>query len=104
MKSLQQHDFPGNIRELMNIIEQAVVISQNETLDLSYWEPMKHRGMRGEAEVFPTLEEIQRQHILDALNKTKWKVTGENGAAEILGLKGQTLFSKMRKLGIKRTD
>jgi len=104
MKSLQQHDFPGNIRELMNIIEQAVVISQHETLDLSYWEPMKHRGIRGEAEVFPTLEEIQRQHILDALNKAKWKVTGDNGAAEMLGLKGQTLFSKMRKLGIKRTD
>lgn len=104
MKSLQQHDFPGNIRELMNIIEQAVVISQGEALDLSYWEPMTHRGIKSTVEIFPTMEEMQRQHILDALNKTKWKVSGEKGAAELLGLKGQTLFSKMRKLGIRRTD
>lgn len=102
MYLLQQYDFPGNIRELMNIIEQAVVISQGDHLDLSYWEPVIQKGLKNQEGEFFTLKEIQRRHILDALNKTKWKVTGKNSAAELLGLNGQTLFSKMRKLGIKR--
>jgi transcriptional regulator with GAF, ATPase, and Fis domain len=55
-----------------------------------------------EEEGFPTLEELQRQHIIDALEKTHWRVTGPQGAAKLLGMKGQTLFSKMKKLGIER--
>jgi len=104
MKRLKQYDFPGNIRELMNIVEQAVVLSRSSTLDFSYWNPAKTGIQAGEdeAETFPTLEELQRQHIIDALEKTHWRVTGPQGAARLLGLKGQTLFSKMKKLGIKR--
>ncbi|GEM_PF-887579 len=105
LKRLKQYDFPGNIRELMNIVEQAVVLTNNKTLDLSYWRPVRSgqsaTGL-GTGEDFPTLEEIQRQHILDALEKTHWRVTGPQGAAKLLGMKGQTLFSKMKKLGIKR--
>jgi PAS domain S-box-containing protein len=105
LKRLKQYDFPGNIRELMNIVEQAVVLTNNKTLDLSYWRPVGSRQSAlhaEEEEGFPTLEELQRQHIIDALEKTHWRVTGPQGAAKLLGLKGQTLFSKMKKLGIER--
>ncbi len=105
LKRLQQYDFPGNIRELMNIVEQAVVLSNNKTLDLSYWRPVRSKQSAAHSEIgdeFPTLEEIQRQHIINALEKTHWRVTGPQGAAKLLGMKGQTLFSKMKKLGIER--
>jgi transcriptional regulator with GAF, ATPase, and Fis domain len=105
LKRLKQYDFPGNIRELMNIVEQAVVLTNNKTLDLSYWRPVgsgQSAIYSEEEEGFPTLEELQRQHIIDALEKTHWRVTGPQGAAKLLGLKGQTLFSKMKKLGIER--
>lgn len=105
LKRLKQYDFPGNIRELMNIVEQAVVLTPNSTLDLSYWRPVIKEGQANPLEDgkgFPDLEEVQRQHILHALEKTQWRVTGPQGAAKLLGMKGQTLFSKMKKLGIKR--
>ncbi|MEQ8704356.1 MAG: sigma 54-interacting transcriptional regulator [Phaeodactylibacter sp.] len=105
LKRLKQYDFPGNIRELMNIVEQAVVLSSNNTLDLSYWSPVATAQQAipySAEEGFPTLEEVQRQHILHALEKTNWRVTGPQGAAKLLGMKGQTLFSKMKKLGIQR--
>ncbi len=105
LKRLKQYDFPGNIRELMNIVEQAVVLTNNKTLDLSYWRPVSSGQSAAGPEIgddFPSLEEIQRQHILDALEKTHWRVTGPQGAAKLLDMKGQTLFSKMKKLGIER--
>jgi PAS domain S-box-containing protein len=105
LKRLKQYDFPGNIRELMNIVEQAVVLTNNKTLDLSYWRPVVSRQSAihaEEEEGFPTLEELQRQHIIHALDKTHWRVTGPQGAAKLLGMKGQTLFSNMKKLGIRR--
>ncbi len=105
IKRLQQYDYPGNIRELMNIVEQAVVLTKGNTLDLSYWRPVspEKQPQNSEAEAdFPTLEEMQRQHILQALERTQWRVTGPQGAARLLGMKGQTLFSRMKKLGIER--
>ena len=103
MQRLQRYDFPGNIRELMSIVEQAVVLSSSHTLDFSYWQPAKISSITAEAaDEFPTLEEVQRQHIIDALEQTRWRVTGPQGAARLLGMKGQTLFSKMKKLGVER--
>lgn len=105
LKRLKQFDFPGNIRELMNIVEQAVVLTNNQTLDLSYWRPVKPARSSLQPDDdhgFPSLEEIQRQHIINALEQTHWRVTGPQGAAKLLGIKGQTLFSKMKKLDIKR--
>jgi transcriptional regulator with GAF, ATPase, and Fis domain len=87
----------------MNIVEQAVILSQGNTLDFSYWNPLRSpTNNKKSHQEFPSLEAIQRQHILDALEKTHWRVTGPQGAARLLGMKGQTLFSKMKKLGIKR--
>lgn len=105
IKRLQQYNYPGNIRELMNIVEQAVVLTRGRTLDLSYWRPVSPERQPHkieEEENFPTLEEVQKQHILQALERTQWRVTGPQGAAKLLGMKGQTLFSRMKKLGIKR--
>ena len=97
MEALIRYAWPGNVRELRNVIEHAMITSNGGALKL--------RLPGGKAEpVSPlaTLEEMDRQHILNVLAKTGWRVTGKNGAATILGLKRSTLQSKMKKLGIKR--
>lgn len=103
LQRLERYDFPGNIRELENIIERSVILSNGPTLNLDYWQP-DVQAERHNSTDFPTLEEIQRMHIIEALEVTKWRVSGEEGAAQLLGLKDQTLFSRMRKLGISRHE
>ena len=95
MDLLQQYDWPGNIRELKNVIEHAVILSQGEVLNLE----MPEKLMEVSAGV-PSLEDTERQHILSALEKAGWRIKGANGAAEILKLKPSTLYSKMKRLGI----
>lgn len=104
LDKLMRYNFPGNVRELENIIERAVILSTGETLemDLSFLQSQHHKN--GDAEVFKTLEEMQRQHILEALRFTNGQVSGEQGAAKILGLNDKTLHSKMKKLKIERLD
>ena len=98
------YDFPGNIRELENIIERAMILSKGNLLDLSQWFPQNRFNGSGNQEKFKTFEEIQKEHIINALRKTRWKISGENGAAKLLNLNAKTLESKMRKFNIKRTD
>jgi len=100
---LKEYKFPGNVRELENIIERSVILTQGKTLNLSHWrsDAKPEERVPGEEE-FKTLEEIQRQHIIATLEKTGWRVTGPHGAARLLGLKDRTLQSKMRKLGVER--
>lgn len=102
LNRLMKYDFPGNIRELENIIERAMILSKGNLLDLSHWFPKKNSRL--EEEGFKTFVEMQREYIIQALSKTKWKISGENGAAQLLGLNAKTLESKMRKLNIKRID
>ncbi len=97
---LQAYSFPGNVRELENIIERAIILSTGTTLNLDFWQPL-HKKEKVFVD-FPTLDELQKQHIESALEKCKWKVSGHNGAARLLGMKDQTLFSKMRKYGISK--
>ena len=92
---LQQYAWPGNIRELRNVIEHAVILSQGEILNLEM-----PKNLIENAAQAPSLEDSERQHILKVLEKTGWRIKGENGAAEILNLKPSTLYSKMSKLGI----
>ena len=100
LNALQAYDWPGNIRELENVIERAVILSSNNKLELGDWIPRK--SLSPSTNELETLEEFERKHILSVLQKTSWRVSGEKGAAKILGLKPTTLESRMKKLGIKR--
>jgi len=101
MDALMDYDWPGNIRELENIIERAMIISQNGALEYGEWIPMPTAGSSSKS---PTskLNDIEKDHIIEVLNKTGWKVSGEKGAAKVLGLNPTTLEARMKKLGIKR--
>ena len=100
MDGLLTYDWPGNIRELENIIERAVIVCQGKRLETGDWLPQK--CMPAGAADITTLKEVERAHILKVLESTRWQVSGEKGAAKILGLNPQTLVSRMKKLGIRR--
>ena len=104
VRRLHAYEFPGNIRELENLIERAVILSSGDTLNLDAVFPELNRKKERQQKKFLTLEELQRKHIIDALRRTNWKVTGKRSASEILGMNGKTLASRMRKFGIKRED
>ena len=96
---LRGYSWPGNVRELRNVIERAVILSGGGVPELSL--PVGVRA--AQAEGFPdepTLEELQRRYIRHVLEKTEGRISGPGGAAEILGLKRTTLYSRMRKLGM----
>jgi DNA-binding NtrC family response regulator/ligand-binding sensor domain-containing protein len=99
---LQAYHWPGNVRELENIIERAVIITQGKKLMLGDWLPKMEP--RSEESDIPTLEELEKKHILEVLELTGWRIRGEKGAADILNLKPTTLASRMAKLGIKRSQ
>ena len=101
ISAFMEYDFPGNIRELENLIERAVIIEDGTTLFPGSWLPVTS-GPRATSDKFLTFEEAQRDHILQALEKTNGKVSGPGGAAEILQVKDKTLFAKMKKLGIEK--
>lgn len=100
---LEEYSFPGNIRELENIIERSVILSHQNVLnfDAIPFKAKEKTTLEGNGNShFKSLEEIQREHILNALKKTQGRVSGPAGAARLLGLNDKTLFSKMAKLGI----
>lgn len=100
MASLRQYTWPGNIRELEHVIERAVILTEGSSL-----EPIElSTGARGGGSVSTvmTLEERERLHIMVILEQTGWRVSGKEGAAELLGLKPTTLEARMKKLGITR--
>ena len=98
MKALQCYPWPGNIRELRNVIEQAMIISQTKTLNVRIPD-FQESIISGDFK----LEDVIKTHILTVLESTGWRVKGKNGAAELLGLKPTTLYSKMKSMGIKRS-
>lgn len=100
--TLTAYHWPGNIRELENVVERSIIMSPGRTLVLGDWSPRKPiTAAKGN---LMTMEECEREHILFVLEKTHWKVSGKNGAAQILDMIPTTLDSRMRKLGIKRPD
>jgi PAS domain S-box-containing protein len=101
MDALMAYDWPGNIRELENIIERAMILSSNGALAYGDWIPTEKISANGKPGA-SKLDDVERDHIIETLNKTGWKVSGEKGAAKILGLNPTTLEARMKKLGIKR--
>jgi transcriptional regulator with GAF, ATPase, and Fis domain len=95
---LQRYPWPGNIRELRNIIERAVIVSSSRHLVV----PSPKQGDRPLPETAMTLSELEKDHICSVLESTHWRVRGVGGAAERLGLRPTTLESRMAKLGIFR--
>jgi len=102
MKFITEYNWPGNIRELENMIERAVILSDTKTLILPGLSPENGKKKRHISSARQTLNDVQRNHILSMLEKTNWKIDGPNGAAVILDIKPSTFRDKMKKLGIKR--
>jgi len=106
MDALVAWKWPGNIRELENFLERAVILSRGPVLHvpLAELEAMQEDEEDEAASVNPTLQAAERETILRALREAKGVIGGPGGAAERLGLKRTTLNSKMKKLGIERSD
>jgi formate hydrogenlyase transcriptional activator len=108
MQALVRWNWPGNIRELEYFIERAVILTRGDTLhvllaELQEDEPEQEHQRPIDA-TLSTLRTADRDHILKVLRETEGRISGEDGAAKRLGLKRTTLYSKLRKLGIERTD
>lgn len=100
--TLLNYNWPGNIRELEHIIERAIIVSEGPNLNFEKLLGGDIKEFEPDIESFKTLVENEKEHILNALKISNGKVTGENSAAQLLGINGKTLGSKMRKLKIKR--
>ena len=102
MFALSSYQWPGNIRELQNFVERSVILSSGNVLH----PPLA--GLKGTTETESlgaiTLEEAERDHIRKTLEQTRWVVAGPNGAAARLGIKRSTLYFRMQKLGISRSN
>jgi formate hydrogenlyase transcriptional activator len=100
LRRLAAYPWPGNVRELQNVIERAVILSPKGRLEVGDISAApSHESPDTQAR---SLEEVERRHILSVLQETGWRVSGERGAARILGLKRTTLEARMKKLGISR--
>jgi formate hydrogenlyase transcriptional activator len=103
MDALRQYPWPGNIRELENVIERAVILSSGPVLRISNRDLSTRIVSGRDADRSQTLEAVERNHILTTLKETRWILSGPSGAAARLGLNRSTLYFRMKKLGIARS-
>jgi transcriptional regulator with GAF, ATPase, and Fis domain len=96
MDALQRHPWPGNVRELKNVIEHGAILTSGDTLRV----PLLEDAAPAAASQ-PTLADAERQIVLQALEARRWRIKGPNGTAAALGLNPSTLYSRMKKLGIR---
>ncbi len=109
--ALENYDWPGNIRELQNVIERAVIIAPANRLVFDLPKNPKSRSVlsqnpavpaSGPVLTFDDIKQYERQNILNALTSTNWKIFGKNGAAELLGIPPTTLTSRIQRMGLKK--
>lgn len=105
MDTLVSYSWPGNIRQLRNVLERAVITSSESLLKLANPLPLETQLLESEKIVplnqnFGSLEDFERSYITKVLEHCAWKISGKNGAAQVLDLPPSTLRSKMKKLGI----
>jgi formate hydrogenlyase transcriptional activator len=103
MDALTRYSWPGNIRELENVIERAVILSSGSVLKISKQDLNTRIASVRNADRPRTLEEVERDYILTTLKDTRWILSGPSGAAARLGLNRSTLYFRMKKLGIVRS-
>ncbi len=92
------YSWPGNVRELSHYIERAVILNHGRRLTLPGHDHVP--SVPAETAGFPSLDQVIKNHIIDALTQCRWKVSGKNGAAALLKMNPQTLYSRMHKMGI----
>lgn len=99
MDALEEYHWPGNVRELESVIERAVITSPGNALQvLDRFESFR----KADVQDVKALADLEREHILQVLEKTGWRIEGKNGAAGLLGLNPSTLRARLRKYGIRR--
>ena len=98
MRALQEYSWPGNIRELRNVVERAMILATGPKLRVA----LPAAAATGGGQTSVKLVDVERQHIRQVLENTAWRVRGQGAAAERLGLKPTTLETRMIKLGLKR--
>ena len=101
MKALKEYPWPGNVRELESIIERAVILCPGQVLHLADKLEISSSAM---SSTVRTLEDTERNQIMNILSETRWRIEGKDGAAAILGLHPSTLRARMHKLGITRPE
>jgi DNA-binding NtrC family response regulator len=97
------YNWPGNIRELINLIERSVITSNGETLKID-WDPNSHHILADIPRSQFSIKELEREHIIKVLKECNGRINGPGGAADKLGLNPNTLRSRMKKLEINRPD
>ena len=105
MNAMMRYRWPGNIRELENFVERAVILTKGTNLNAPVWELERETASAEGISNDPkptTMEAAEREHILATLRATNWTISGPSGAAALLGMKRTTLQSRMKKLGISR--
>lgn len=113
LDALMAYDWPGNVRELENIIERGLIVSKSNVLEMGDWLPTPAQksnlnndttsAVKATSAISKmSLENLERQHIIDVLNSVHWKIRGDNGAAKILAINPTTLEARMKKLGITK--
>jgi len=102
MDALARYSWPGNIRELQNLIERAMILSPGDVLQITLSEIEEKNGSVTSPSGQQTLEEAERLHILETLKTSGWVLSGRRGAAARLGINRSTLQFRMKKLGIER--
>jgi transcriptional regulator with GAF, ATPase, and Fis domain/ligand-binding sensor domain-containing protein len=107
IRSLMEYDWPGNVRELESTIERALISSADAdilelTVPVGNGRGFGAPGAKSQAGGGADLATVERTHIIDVLEQTRWRISGEGGAASVLGVPSSTLRSKMKRLGISR--